>query len=246
VNAGNGTPGGNPDDVEPPLAGPDDSICAFEAFFMSFSQAAPPPGDILYVIADRQEYGPALAARLTPLFTGVGPVEAAVAVAVHLAMLETAGRLPKLMVSLGSAGSRRLRQLGVYQAASIAYRDMDASALGFELGETPFLGLPAVIVQPLRVPGIPAATLSTGANVVSGKDYDFIDAEMVDMESYAVLRACQRFGLPLIVLRGISDGTSELREVEDWSRYLHIVDERLAEAVGRLEAAFTAGTLQGV
>jgi adenosylhomocysteine nucleosidase len=139
-----------------------------------------------------------------------------------------------------------LRQLCVYQAAAIAYRDMDASALGFERGETPFLGLPAVIEAGLRrIPGIPAATLSTGGNVVSGKDYDFIDAEMVDMESYAVLRACQRFDRPLVVLRGISDGTSELREVEDWSRYLHIVDERLAEAVDRLAAAIAEGALEG-
>jgi len=213
---------------------------------MPFSKDGPPPGDILYVMADRQEYGPALRARFVPLFTGVGPVEAAVAVAAHLARLETAGHLPKLVVSLGSAGSRRLRQLCVYQAAAIAYRDMDASALGFERGETPFLGLPAVIEAGLRrIPGIPAATLSTGGNVVSGKDYDFIDAEMVDMESYAVLRACQRFDRPLVVLRGISDGTSELREVEDWSRYLHIVDERLAEAVDRLAAAIAEGALEG-
>jgi adenosylhomocysteine nucleosidase len=212
---------------------------------MSFSHGAPPPGDILYVMADRQEYGPALEARFAPLFTGVGPVEAAVAVGARLAVLDAAGQLPKLVVSLGSAGSRQLRQLGVYQAASIAYRDMDASALGFERGETPFLGLPPALTYGLlRVPGIPAATLSTGGNVVSGKDYDFIDADMVDMESYAALRACQRFGVPLIVLRGISDGTSELREVEDWARYLHIVDERLAEAVGRLEAAFAEGTLR--
>jgi adenosylhomocysteine nucleosidase len=213
---------------------------------MRFSNDAPPQGDILYVMADRQEYGPSLKARFTPLFTGVGPVEAAVAVAAHLAMLEASGHPPKLVVSLGSAGSRRLRQLGVYQATSIAYRDMDASALGFERGETPFLGLPAVIETGLRrVPGVPAATLSTGANVVSGKDYDFIDADMVDMESYAVLRASQRFGLPLVVLRGISDGASELREVEDWSRYLHIVGERLAEAVDRLAAAFAEGALEG-
>jgi len=212
---------------------------------MSFSHGAPLPGDILYVMADRQEYGPALEARFAPLFTGVGPVEAAVAVGARLAVLDAAGQLPKLVVSLGSAGSRQLRQLGVYQAASIAYRDMDAAALGFERGETPFLGLPSAMTQGLlRVPGIPLATLSTGGNVVSGKDYDFIDAEMVDMESYAVLRACQRFGVPLIALRGISDGTSELREVEDWSRYLHIVDERLAAAVDKLEAAFAKGTLQ--
>jgi adenosylhomocysteine nucleosidase len=211
---------------------------------MPFSREAPTDSDIIYVMAVEQEFGTALRARISPLFTGVGPVEAAVSVAARLAAFEAAGRLPKLVVSLGSAGSRRLRQLGVFQASSVAYRDMDASALGFDRGETPFLGLPPALKPGPLVPGIPTASLSTGANIVSGADYEFIDADMVDMESYAVLRACQHFDLPLIVLRGISDGDEELREVADWTRYLHIVDERLADAVDRLEAAFAAGTLE--
>jgi adenosylhomocysteine nucleosidase len=63
------------------------------------------------------------------------------------------------------------------------------------------------------------------------------------MESYAVLRACQHFGLPLLALRGISDGAEELRAVADWTRYLAIVDERLAAAVDLLAQAVAAGTL---
>jgi adenosylhomocysteine nucleosidase len=199
--------------------------------------------DILYVMAVRHEFGVCLKARITPLLTGVGPVEAAVAVAATLAELKAADRLPQLVVSLGSAGSRRLPQLGVFQASEISYRDMDASVLGFAEGETPFLGLPARLTPGMVVPGIPAATLSTGGNIVSGRTYDSIGADMVDMESYAVLRACQRFNLPLIVLRGISDGTDELREVDDWTRYLHLVDERLAAAVDLLEHAIAEGTL---
>ena len=81
------------------------------------------------------------------------------------------------------------------------------------------------------VPGIPGARLSTGANIVSGAAYRGIDADMVDMETYAVLRACQRFKLPLVALRGISDGAEDLQQIDDWTRYLHIIDERLAAAV---------------
>ncbi len=36
----------------------------------------------------------------------------------------------------------------------------------------------------------------------------------------AVLRACQSFGVPLIALRGISDGKAELKHVNDWTEYL--------------------------
>jgi len=199
---------------------------------------------LLYAMAAEAEYGPHLKARFTPLMTGVGPVEAAVALSAALAKLEHAGALPHLVVSLGSAGSRRLEQSAVYQASSVAYRDMDASSLGFEKGATPFLDLPAILPLVPAVPGIAAATLSTGANIVSGGSaYDLIDADMVDMETYAVLRACQRFGVPLVALRGISDGAAELRHVGDWTEYLHVVDEKLAAAVDRLEAAIAEGEL---
>ncbi|HEU4987139.1 MAG TPA: 5'-methylthioadenosine/S-adenosylhomocysteine nucleosidase [Rhizobiaceae bacterium] len=193
--------------------------------------------NVLFVMAAEAEYGPHLQKRFTPLMTGIGPVEAAVKLTAALATLEVAGDLPDLVVSLGSAGSRKLEQTEVYQAVSVSYRDMDASPLGFEKGATPLLDLPANIPLPLRIPGIPEATLSTGGNVISGRGYDTIDADMVDMETFAVLRACQHFARPLIALRGISDGAAELTHVGDWTEYLHVVDEKLARAVDLLELA---------
>lgn len=211
---------------------------------MPFAARKPGTADILYVMALDNEYGPHLKARINPLMTGVGPVEAAVVVTHALAKLEATGKLPALVVSLGSAGSNRLEQTGVYQAISVGYRDMDASALGFEAGITPLLGQPAIMPLGPFIPGVAKATLSTGGNVVSGAAYGRIAADMVDMETYAVLRACQRFSVPLIALRGISDGDAELGHLDDWTRYLHIVDEKLAHAVDLLEAAIANGTLE--
>lgn len=196
---------------------------------------------VLFVMAAEAEYGPALRARIAPLITGVGPVEGAVTLTAALAGME---RHPRLIVSLGSAGSRALVQAQVYQVASVAYRDMDASALGFERGRTPFLDLPARIGLSHRIPGLPAASLSTGANIVSGGGYDAIAEEMVDMETFAHLRAAQRFGIPLVGLRGISDGAEELRQLADWTQYLHVIDERLAAAVDALRDALGDGTLR--
>ncbi|MGN6535773.1 MAG: 5'-methylthioadenosine/S-adenosylhomocysteine nucleosidase [Mesorhizobium sp.] len=194
-------------------------------------------------MAAEAEYGPHLRRLFTPLMTGVGPVEAAVVMGAELARLQGQGALPNLVVSLGSAGSRRLEQTGVYQAVSVGYRDMDASPLGFEKGVTPFLDLPATVPLPLRIPGIAEATLSTGAAIVSGAAYDAIAEDMVDMETFACLRACQLFAVPLIALRGISDGAAELGHVGDWTEYLHIIDEKLAAAVERLSEALATGTL---
>jgi len=211
---------------------------------MPFVHRTPGAADILYVMAAPMEYGPHLKSRINPLMTGIGPVEAAIVVTEALATLKAADKMPAIVVSLGSAGSAKLEQLGVYQASSVSYRDMDASALGFEPGVTPLLDLPAVLELGPFIPGIPKATLSTGANVVSGVAYDKAGTDMVDMETYAVLRACQRFTLPLIALRGISDGDQELAHLDDWRQYLHIVDEKLAHAVDLLEAAISEGTLE--
>lgn len=208
---------------------------------MNFELKSVAGKDILFVMAVDAEYGPFLRSRFTPLMTGVGPVEAAVVLTRALTELEAKGRLPSVVVSLGSAGSARLEQTEVYQVSSLAYRDMDASPLGFEKGATPFLDLPVTVELPLRIPGIPAASLSTGANIVSGAAYEGISADMVDMESFAVLRAAQAFDLPLIGLRGISDGKADLKHVDDWKEYLHVVDKKLAITVDALFSSLERG-----
>ena len=192
---------------------------------------------LLYVMAADAEYGPHLKQRLTPLMIGVGPVEAAINLTRALTTLATGSAPPDIIVSLGSAGSQRLEQGAVYQAGTVSYRDMDASPLGFAKGQTPFMDLPVELELDTLVPNLPVVRLSTGANIVSGAGYDAIDADMVDMETFALKRAAMYFELPLVALRGISDGAAELHHFDDWTQYLHIVDENLAEAVDRLEGA---------
>ena len=198
---------------------------------------------LLYVMAAQPEYGVELQARINPLMCGVGPVEAAVMVTNALTELKLKGNMPFMVVSLGSAGSRTLEQTGVYQAKTVSYRDMDASALGFEKGTTPLLDLPKELTMPVLMHGIEAVKLSTGANVVSGAAYDDIDADMVDMETFAILRACHLFELPLIALRGISDGKDELDKLEDWTEYLHIIDAKLAQTIDILEENINSNSL---
>lgn len=192
---------------------------------------------LLYVMAADAEYGAHLQERFRPLMTGVGPVEAALVLGDTLSQLRGTNSSPDLVVSLGSAGSRKLEQVKIYQAKSLSYRDMDASPLGFEVGCTPFLDLPAEVDLALQLHGVPSASLSTGANIISGDAYSGIDADMVDMESFAIMRACQYFEVQMIVLRGISDGADDLSHVEDWTEYLHLIDEGLAGIVDDLEAA---------
>ncbi len=199
---------------------------------------------VLALMATSAEHGPHLGARLDPVLVGVGPVEAAVNATLALGALARAGTPPALVLSLGSAGSHRLAQTSVHRVASVSWRDIDASALGFERGRTPFLDLPAERALPALAPSLPAARLSTGADVVATPAaYAAIDADMVDMETYAILRACEAHGVPLVGLRAISDGDVALERYGDWADCLPLLDERLAEAVDALAADLADGGL---
>lgn len=193
---------------------------------------------ILFAMASDQEYREELQKRIPPLIIGVGPVEAALGMGAALAEMKVK---PDLVVSLGSAGSARLEQGAVYEISSVSYRDMDASPLGFKKGVTPFLNHPPELpVEPL-IDGVPKASLSTGGNVISGTDYHAIEADMVDMESFAIVRACQSFGVGFCGLRGVSDGAQELRHYDDWADYLPQVDSALAQALDTLKRTLEKG-----
>lgn len=199
---------------------------------------------VLYAMATRVEYKTALEALITPLIIQVGPVEAAA----HLSHWLTAHGPVDFVVSLGSAGSKRLEQTSVHQASHISYRDMDASAFGFEKGVTPFIDHPPAIPCSVTIPDVPAATLGTGASVVAGEGFDAVPEDMVDMESFAALRVCQMFSTAenpchFIGLRGISDGAEPAEGYADWTRYLGIVDQNLAAAVTQFEEALAQGAL---
>jgi adenosylhomocysteine nucleosidase len=193
---------------------------------------------VAFAMATAHEYGPALQRRIRPLITGVGPIEASLSVGIALQRM---ARLPDLVVCLGSAGSRARTLGAVYQVASVSWRDMDASALGFPRGVTPFSNHPAIIALPLPIHGVPSATLSTGADVVTGEAYARIAADMVDMETFAVWRACERFGVPMAGLRGISDGPSDVGGLLDWTALLGLLDIGLANAVDLLAQSLSEG-----
>lgn len=142
-----------------------------------------------------------------------------------------------MVVSLGTAGSRTPPPAEVFQVASITHRDMDVSPLGFPKGLTPLSDAPVVFEIPFRVPGLPAAGLSTGANIVAGAARGDIDADMVDVETWAVWRARRKFDVPMIGPRGISDGEADVTGDEDRTRYRRMIDEKPAAAPDLVDAA---------
>ena len=182
-------------------------------------------------MAVEAEYGPHLRKLFVPLMTGVGPVEAAVAVGAELAAAGGARR---------AARSRRLARLGrlpptleqteVYQATScLLSRHGCLGRSALPRATTPFLDLPAAVPLPLRIPGVEAG------EPVDGRDHRLRQRPMTPSpRTWSTWRPspccapARVFGVPLIGLRGISDGAADLKHVDDWTEYLHVIDEKLA------------------
>jgi adenosylhomocysteine nucleosidase len=200
----------------------------------------------LVVMATEHEYGAHLKQLgIKPLITGVGPVQAAIALTHALVKLAHAkpSRRPDVILNLGSAGSATLKQGTVYRVARSLYRDMDASAFGFPKGQTPFSPHPPTIEAATIMPDFPSASCSSGANVVS--DHGISGADLSDMEYSALNDVAMRFGIALIGFKGVSDGEKPLTgELVQWTELLPVIDKNLAEAIVGLKVRIAQGQIK--
>src|SRR5262245_8752521 len=101
---------------------------------------------LLIVMALPQESrGRLEAAGADLLYTGVGKVNAAAALARRLAEMRCTGAAQPLVVNMGTAGSRTIPAHTLVACNRFAQRDMDVSGLGFAPGATPFDPAPPIL-----------------------------------------------------------------------------------------------------
>ena len=167
-----------------------------------------------------------LAERMDVLLTGVGKVNAAMALTKRLA----AGPAPALVLNIGSAGGLRARPGSVVNATRFIQRDMEATALGFAPFQTPFEGA-GPLTNGLRIPGLDEVVCGTGDSFETGS----ADApyDVVDMEAYALARVAQEFGAPFACLKFISDDAGG-NAAADWQGALEACTEALRAALAKL------------
>lgn len=160
---------------------------------------------ILVITATRAEA--AHVPRTLPVVvTGLGKTAAAVGTTRALAGADPARTL---VVNIGSAGALREGLRGIYLPGVALNHDMNADAiraLGYDPQER--LTLEG---------GDPAVTLASGDLFVTDpevRDLLAEDADLVDMEGYAVAFACQQLGVPVRVVKHVSDDADE--SALDW------------------------------
>lgn len=159
-------------------------------------------------------------ADLPVIITGVGKVAAASAVAFELARAEAGGTPYELVVNIGSAGALHDHLEGLHEVGSVLNHDLSADVLrGFGYDPQEWLGV-----------GSDGLRLATGDVFVSDPAVRAGLAEradLVDMEGYAVAWACQRAGVPVRLVKHISDKADE--GAMDWLTLVDLSARALGE-----------------
>lgn len=148
-----------------------------------------------------QEEAEALDGVLPILVTGPGKVHAAVAVAATLAATR-----PAEVINLGTAGGLRDGMAGVHEIHTVIQHDFDGAAIHAVVGR--------VYGQPIALRSGRAAgtVLATGDRFIadtSTRSALSRDAHLVDMEGYAVAWAARTAGVPVRLIKLVSDDAGE-------------------------------------
>lgn len=185
--------------------------------------------DILYVSATKQEAS-ALPSNVPLLVTGIGMVNAAIAVSSRLAATE---KLPDLVINFGTAGALVNAYHGVFEISHTFQHDFDHELLSQIAG----CEIPNGIE--LRCTGeFPSAKLATGNSFIGDSDTRArlsTLAQLCDMEGYAVAATCQVFGVPCSLIKQVSD-TADEQAATEWSGAVDRGALDLAAAVMRRAA----------
>jgi len=155
--------------------------------------------------------------QVSVLYTGLGKVNAALSLARRLSTLRAQGALPNLVVNFGTAGSRVFATGSVIACRKFVQRDMDVTGLGFALGETPFETLPATLSLPAVFADLPEGVCGTGDRFETGAAG--LPCDVIDMEAYALAKACLAEDIPFACAKYISDGADHTA-ADDWQASL--------------------------
>lgn len=159
------------------------------------------------------------------LYTGVGKVNATYALTKYLVEARARGGAMPGVLNLGTAGSRVFATGSLVACHRFIQRDMDATALGFAAGATPFDPTPAELVLDVLLPELPAALCSSGDSFVT-RDAP-LAGEVVEMEAFALARVCMAEQVPFACAKYVTDGLDP-QSASDWTGGLPAAAEALA------------------
>ncbi|MGP9722441.1 nucleosidase [Corynebacterium sp. AOP40-9SA-29] len=163
------------------------------------------PGQPLIVVAVASE-----AAEMDEdapvLITGIGRLNATLALTDCLHRYLRAGGLPSAIVNIGTAGALRPGLTGVRRISRVLLHDFSHDGVARLTGRDEYPPID------LGAQGTDGLTLATGdVFVEDGATRDRLaqDADLVDMEGYAVAAVAQWFGVPVELAKVVSDSADD-------------------------------------
>ncbi len=142
---------------------------------------------------------PDLAHMPNVFFTGVGKVNAALTVATLIERYQ-----PTRIFNFGTAGG--ITASGLVQCTQFVQRDMSCAPLGCAAGQTPY-------ETEHYIGSTAGATCSTGDSFVTDPVLE-LPADVVDMEAYALAKACHNSNIEFVCYKYVSDQADNNASVE--------------------------------
>ena len=147
------------------------------------------------------------------LYCGVGKVNAAMVLMRELSQYRAVGAPLPRVVNFGTAGSPHFATGALVGCHRFVQRDMDASALGFPIGHTPFEHLPAQLEFPPMFPELPQGLCGSGDSFQTAAAA--LHCEVMEMEGYALAKVCHAEGAVFGCAKYITDGADH-SAADDW------------------------------
>lgn len=163
-------------------------------------------------------------------YTGLGKINACIALLSELNHFSTRGKAPKAVINLGTVGSGDETSGCVMQVVRFVQRDMLCTPLADEPYKTPL---------DIDDPGyIDVASIPNFLDpVICGSGDSFVNSDIlklqtgpkppwsvVDMEGYALARVCRSLDIPFFSIKYVTDSG----KVSDWEAMLDSASKTLA------------------
>lgn len=159
----------------------------------------------LLIVAATAAEAAGVPADLPLVITGIGKTAAATATARALAGYDDLTDLT--VVNLGTAGALRPGLSGLFEVGTVLNHDVNADvirSLGYDPQERLSVGESDTVL----------ATGDVFVTDVAVRDRLAVEAHLVDMEGYAVAYAARQFGVPIEIVKHVSDDADE--SAMDW------------------------------
>ena len=155
-------------------------------------------------------------------YTGVGKINAAIKT---LEIIKD--HSPTQIINYGTAGSLNKKLKGLVEITQFFQRDMDASSLGFKIGQTPFDD-----VQELKF-GTNGYSCGTGDSFVT--DTPKLKTDLVDMEAYAIAKICYLNDIKFRCFKYITDNADGAAN-SDWIKNISMGKKLFIKKMRDLES----------